>query len=153
MIGLWRGPRPTGQTGRLGAPLLLSQPTASNVTGTMTTHHNHRLATRAIHAGEPQPRILGSVTVPIFQSAMFESAGEAGYHDIRYIRLNNTPNHAALHRKLALLEHAEDALVAASGMAAITTTLLAVLTAGDHLLAQDSLYGGTHDFVTRDLQG
>jgi len=41
--------------------------------------------------------------------------------------------------------------VASSGMAAISTTLLTVLSAGDHLLAQDCLYGGTHDFLTRDF--
>ncbi len=112
----------------------------------------HRLETKLIHAGEPQPRIHGAVTVPIFQSAMFETAGETNYHDIKYIRLNNTPNHRALHEKLAALENAEDAVVMASGMAAITTTLLTVLSAGDHLLAQDCLYGGTHDFLTQDLQ-
>ena len=112
----------------------------------------YQLETKLIHAGEPQPRIAGAVTVPIFQSAMFETAGEANYHDMKYIRLNNTPNHRALHEKLAALENAEDALVMASGMAAITTTLLSVLSAGDHLLAQDYLYGGTHDFLTQDLQ-
>jgi cystathionine beta-lyase/cystathionine gamma-synthase len=113
----------------------------------------HRLATRAIHAAEPQPRIMGAVTVPIFQTAMFETVGGEGYHNTRYLRLNNSPNHVALHGKLAALENAESALVAASGMAAISTALLAVLSAGDHLLIQDSLYGGTHDFVTRDLPG
>src|SRR5574341_893861 len=107
--------------------------------------------TKLIHAGEPKPRIHGAVSIPIFQSAMFEYAGEAGYHDIRYIRLNNTPNHIAVHQKLAALEDAEAALVTASGMAAISTSLLTVLSAGDHLLVQDSLYGGTHDFVTKDL--
>ncbi len=111
----------------------------------------HQLETKLIHAGEPQPRIEGAVTVPIFQSAMFETAGASNYHDIKYIRLNNTPNHRALHEKLAALENAEDAVVMASGMAAITTTLLTVLSAGDHLLAQDCLYGGTHDFLTQDL--
>ena len=111
----------------------------------------HRLATRAIHAGEPEPRIEGSITVPIFQSAMFETAGGEGYHNTRYLRLNNSPNHVALHGKLASLENAEAALVTASGMAAISTALLTVLRAGDHILVQDSLYGGTHDFVTRDF--
>ncbi|MEK6285556.1 MAG: aminotransferase class I/II-fold pyridoxal phosphate-dependent enzyme [Acidobacteriota bacterium] len=112
-----------------------------------------RIETKLIHAGEPEPRILGAVSMPIFQTAMFEYAGEESYHDIRYIRLNNSPNHLALHRKLAALENAEAALVAASGMAAITTTLLTVLSAGDHLLAQDCLYGGTHDFLTKDFAG
>ena len=111
------------------------------------------IETKLIHAGEPEPRIMGAVSLPIFQSAMFEYAGEESYHDIRYIRLNNTPNHKALHDKLAALENAEAALVSASGMAAITTTLLTVLSAGDHLLAQNCLYGGTHDFLTRDFAG
>ncbi len=83
---------------------------------------------------------------------MYEYAGEKSYDDLKYIRLNNTPNHRALAEKLAALENAEDALVTASGMAAITTTLLTLLSTGDHLLAQDCLYGGTHDFVTRDLE-
>lgn len=111
---------------------------------------NH-IDTKLIHAGEPHPRIGGAVALPIFQSAMFEYGGEKNYHDLKYIRLNNTPNHVALHQKLAALENAEAALVTASGMAAISTALLTVLSAGDHLLAQRCLYGGTHDFVTKDL--
>ena len=115
--------------------------------------HYKCIDTKLVHAGEPEPRILGAVSMPIFQSAMFEYAGETDYHDLKYIRLNNTPNHVALHEKLAALENAEAALVAASGMAAISTALLTVLSAGDHLLAQDCLYGGTHDLLTRDFAG
>jgi cystathionine beta-lyase/cystathionine gamma-synthase len=115
----------------------------------MTTYKH--IDTKLIHAGEPDPRILGAVSIPIFQSAMFEYGGETDYHDIKYIRLNNTPNHIAVHQKLMALENAEAALVTSSGMAAISTALLTVLSAGDHLLIQDSLYGGTHDFVTKDL--
>ncbi len=89
-----------------------------------------RLETKLVHAGEPRPRIDGAVEMPIFQSATFEYRGEARYDDVRYLRLNNTPNHLALHAKLADLEGAEAALVTASGMAAITTTLLTVLSAG-----------------------
>jgi len=110
------------------------------------------IETKTVHAGEPNPRINGAVVMPIFQSAMFESAGERRYDDIRYIRLNNTPNHIALAEKLAQLENAESALVTSSGMAAISTTLLTLLSNGDHLLAQNCLYGGTHDFVTKDLE-
>lgn len=109
-----------------------------------------KLETKLIHAGEIHPRIGGAVSMPIFQSAMFEYAGETNYNDIKYIRLNNTPNHKVLHEKLAALENAEAALVTASGMAAITTALLTLLSAGDHLLIQDCLYGGTHDFLTHD---
>ena len=109
--------------------------------------------TKLIHAGEPIPLIGGAVSMPIFQSSTFEYKGQSSYHDLRYIRLNNTPNHVALHQKMAALENAEDALVTASGMAAISATLLTLLGSGDHLLAQDCLYGGTHDFITRDLPG
>jgi cystathionine beta-lyase/cystathionine gamma-synthase len=112
-----------------------------------------RLETKLIHAGEPDPLIHGAVSMPIFQSATFEYSGEARYDDIRYIRLNNTPNHLALHRKLAALENAEAAIVTASGMAAITTTLLTFLSSGDHLLAERCLYGGTYDFITKDFRG
>jgi cystathionine beta-lyase/cystathionine gamma-synthase len=116
----------------------------------MAKDSNH-LETKLIHAGEPHPRIEGAVSIPIFQSATFEYGDQADYHNLKYIRLNNTPNHTALHEKLAALENAEAALVAASGMAAITTTLLSLLSAGDHLLIQEALYGGTHDFVTKDF--
>ena len=112
-----------------------------------------RLETKLVHAGEPRPRIDGAVEMPIFQSATFEYRGEKRYDDVRYLRLNNSPNHLALHAKLAALEGSEAALVSASGMAAITTSLLTVLSAGDHLLAQNCLYGGTHDFVTREFAG
>lgn len=107
--------------------------------------------TKLIHAGEARPRIGGAVSMPIFQSSTFEYADQTAYHDLTYIRLNNTPNHVALHQKLAAVESAEAALVTASGMAAISTTLLALLSAGDHLLAQRCLYGGTHDFLTNDF--
>ncbi len=109
--------------------------------------------TQAIHAGEPSPRIDGAVVAPIFQSSTFEY--ELGkkilYDDIKYIRLNNTPNQIALNEKLAVLESGESALVASSGMAAISATLLAFLKTGDHLLVQNNLYGATNTFVTEHL--
>ena len=111
-----------------------------------------KLETRLIHSGEPRPRILGAVAMPVFQSSTFEYGGEDSYHDTRYIRFNNTPNHLALHEKLAEIENAEAALVTASGMAAIATSLLTVLRQGDHVLVQKSLYGGTHGLVTHDFE-
>src|SRR2546421_10088285 len=104
------------------------------------------IETKLIHSGEPEPRVQGAVSMPIFQSAMFETRSEPGYHDIEYIRLNNTPNAKVLHEKLAAVEGAEDALVAASGMAAISTALLTFLHNEDHLLIQNCLYGGNHEF-------
>ncbi|HEX5132723.1 MAG TPA: PLP-dependent transferase [Candidatus Krumholzibacteria bacterium] len=116
----------------------------------METSH---IDTKLIHAGEPKPRPDGAVSLPIYQTAMYETRGEEeGYHDVRYIRLNNTPNHLALHEKLAALENAEAALVTASGMAAISTALLTVLSQGDHLLVQDCVYGGTHTLITHDFE-
>ncbi len=110
-----------------------------------------RIETKLVHAGEPLPRILGAVEMPIFQSATFEYGGEGSYHDVRYLRTNNTPSQLALQAKIAALENAPAALVTASGMAAISTTLLTVLSAGDRLLAQSCLYGGTHDLMNRDF--
>lgn len=109
------------------------------------------LDTTLIHGGEPKPRHQRAVVLPIYQSATFESGEEGSYHDILYARLNNTPNHLALHAKLAAIEGAEAALVTGSGMAAISTALLTVLSAGDHLLVNRVLYGGTFDVVTKDL--
>ncbi|MFT5367424.1 MAG: cystathionine beta-lyase/cystathionine gamma-synthase, partial [Candidatus Latescibacterota bacterium] len=108
------------------------------------------MATDVIHAGEVDTRFSGAVVLPIFQSATFEYGGAGSYHDLKYIRLNNTPNHEVLHKKLAVLEGGEAALVTASGMAAVTTLLLTVLRNGDHLLAQNCLYGGTVTFLTND---
>ena len=107
--------------------------------------------TKLVHAGEPDPRIEGAVSMPIFQSSTYEYSGEGQYDDIRYIRLNNTPNHKAIQKKLAAIECAESALVTSSGMSAITATLLTFLKQGDHLLSHKSLYGGTASFILEDL--
>lgn len=111
----------------------------------------YSIETRLVHAGDADPRIEGALTTPIFQSSTFEFEPGESYHDIRYGRLSNTPTHHALHQKLASIEGGENALVAASGMAAISTSVLAFLKAGDHLLAQNVLYGGTWDLFTKDL--
>ncbi len=115
-------------------------------------HDHHSLETRLVHAGDSEQRVDGALTTPIFQSSTFEyePKGER-YDDIRYGRLSNTPTHHALHAKLASIESAEDALAAASGMAAISTTVLTFLQTGDHLLAQNVLYGGTWDLFTKDF--
>ena len=116
----------------------------------MSEPYRH-IETQLVHAGEPLPRIAGAVEMPIFQSATYEYAGEGSYHDVRYLRINNTPSQLALHAKLAALEGGEAALVTSSGMAAISTTLLTVLAPGEHLLAQSGLYGGTHDLVAGEF--
>ncbi len=109
---------------------------------------DEHIDTQLVHAGEATPRHAGAVVLPVFQSSTFEYGGGERYDDVRYLRLNNSPNHEVLHRKLAAIEGGQAALVTASGMAAISTTLLAVLRPGDHVLADRTLYGGTHDLIT-----
>ncbi len=105
------------------------------------------LETRMVHAGEEE-RIGGAISVPIFQSVVF-GLEETGYEGLKYPRYGNLPNQEAASAKLASLEGAEAAQVASSGMAAISAALLAVLASGDHLLALDCLYGGTHTLITK----
>lgn len=111
------------------------------------------LDTNLVHAGEPTPRYGGAVSMPVFQSSTYEYGGQGRYDDVRYMRLNNSPNHEVLHQKLAAIEGAEAGLVCASGMAAISTTLLSLLRPGDHIMVQRTLYGGTHDLITQVLVG
>lgn len=108
-------------------------------------------ATSAIHAGDSGEKIGGAVTLPIFQSSTYLYEGQSSYSDLKYIRLNNTPNHIALCRKIAALEGAEAAVVTASGMAALSDSLLSVLQQGDHLLAQNCIYGGSRDLVSHEF--
>src|SRR6266704_6135453 len=106
------------------------------------------METLAVHGGERRPGPEGSVVFPIYQGTVYEVEPGTSYHDLKYIRLNSTPSQHYLHDKLAAIEGAEAAVATSSGMAAVTTTLLSLLRAGDHLLASDCLYGGTHDFLT-----
>lgn len=107
--------------------------------------------TRAIHSGALDPRPGGAVVTPIFQSANYLMAQEDAYDAVRYLRLSNSPNHHVLAARLAALEGAEEALVTASGMAAIAGALLTFLSSGDHVIVAANLYGGTATFVEHDL--
>jgi cystathionine beta-lyase/cystathionine gamma-synthase len=109
-----------------------------------------RIETAVVHAGS-ELKVKGALVLPIFQSSTYLYSGQSDYEDLKYIRLSNTPNHEALGAKLAALEGGESALVMASGMAAISTTLLSILSMGDHLLIQDCTYGGTRDLVSNDF--
>ncbi len=114
----------------------------------MTNSDSDALETKLVHAGET--RVDGAVRLPIFQSAMFEYAGNDP-RGARYIRYFNTPNQTALSDKLATLEGAEAGLVTASGMGAISSVLLTLLQSDDHFLALESLYGGTHELIHKVL--
>jgi cystathionine beta-lyase/cystathionine gamma-synthase len=107
-------------------------------------------STKAIHAGRIDPRLEGAITTPIFQSSTYEYHGE-DYHNVGYLRLSNSPNHIVLGKRIAALEASEAALATGSGMAAISATLLAILSTGDHMLVQDCLYGGTTSLLTHEF--
>jgi len=120
------------------------------------------LATRAIHAGErPDPTTRAHRT-PIYATATFtfDSALEKEDAVDRslawdpgayfYSRTGN-PTNRALEEKLASLEGAEDAVVASSGMASVSATLLAHLAAGDHLVAGDELFAITNVLLDEDF--
>jgi cystathionine gamma-synthase/cystathionine gamma-lyase/cystathionine beta-lyase len=110
------------------------------------------IETLAVHGGERRPGPEGSIVFPIYQGTVYSVPPGTDYHDIKYHRLNTTPSQIYLQEKLAALEGGEAAVATSSGMAAITTALLSVLRHGDHLVASDVLYGGTHDFVTHHAE-
>ena len=108
-------------------------------------------STKAIHAGRLDPRPEGAITTPVFQTSTYEYHGE-DYHDVGYLRLSNSPNHIVLADRIAALESTETALATGSGMAAISATLFALLSTGDHVLVQDCLYGGTTSLLNNELR-
>ena len=118
----------------------------------------HKFATNALHAGHDVTKNGGTRAVPIYQttSYVFKNSdhaanlfglAEAGFI---YTRLNN-PTNDILEQRLAKLEGGIGAVVTASGTAAISTALLTLLKAGDHIVASNSLYGGTYNLLNVTL--
>ncbi len=110
-----------------------------------------KLETKAIHAGESRKLIEGAVVPPIFVSAPYQYPNENPDSPVLYPRLSNTPTHRMVAEKLAALEGADAGLVTSSGMAAISTTLLALVAPGQHVLAHEGLYGGSYQFFRKDF--
>jgi cystathionine beta-lyase/cystathionine gamma-synthase len=108
-----------------------------------------RKETQCIHSGTLEDSIAGGINSPVFPSSAFNYLEEG---DIPYPRYFNTPNQKAVIDKVAALEGAEDGVLFSSGMAAMSTAILAFAAAGDHVIMMDELYGGTHAFAT-DLFG
>ena len=117
-----------------------------------------KLATNALHAGHDVKKTQGTRAVPIYQSTsyVFEDSDqaanlfaltEAGYI---YTRLNN-PTNDVLEQRLAALEGGVAAVATASGTAAIATTFMTLLKSGDHIVASNSLYGGTYNMLSNTL--
>ncbi|HEX5482723.1 MAG TPA: aminotransferase class I/II-fold pyridoxal phosphate-dependent enzyme [Terriglobia bacterium] len=117
-----------------------------------------RFATIAVHAGESPCPVTGALDTPIYQSTTFVSPNademaavygeeKPGYMYTRY----GNPTLRALESKMAALEGGEAALVAASGMAAISSAILGYIKAGDHVVAARSLYGAAYNFLRAKL--
>lgn len=117
-----------------------------------------KFATQALHAGHDVTATEGTRAVPIYQTTSYVfndadhaanlfSLAEPGFI---YTRLNN-PTNDVLEQRLAALEGGIGSVVTASGTAAIATTLLTLLRAGDHIVASNSLYGGTYNLLNVTL--
>ncbi len=102
--------------------------------------------TQSVHAGSPGDPLYGGVVNPIYLSSAYD------YEEtVRYPRYYNTPNQMAVVDKIAALENGEDGLVFSSGMAAIMTSIFALMKSGDHIIFQNDLYGGTHHAALHEL--
>jgi methionine-gamma-lyase len=118
----------------------------------------HQFATLAVHAGEVPCKLTGAVDTPIYQSTTFAaedsdemaalySNEKPGYMYTRY----GNPTVHALEEKVAALEAGEAAQAFATGMAAVSSSILACVKAGDHVVAARSLYGATYNFLNCKL--
>jgi cysteine-S-conjugate beta-lyase len=109
---------------------------------------SHGLNTVCTHAGELEDTQFKGAVSPLYMSTSY------AFEDVevkRYPRYFNTPNQVALAKKIAALEHGEEALIFGSGMAAVSTSLLAFLHKGDHVVFQNTLYGGTSNLVVEEF--
>ncbi len=104
--------------------------------------------TLCVHEGEIKDTQFKGSTSPLFMSTSY------AFTDLdikQYPRYFNTPNQRALVKKISSIECAETGLIFSSGMAAISTSLLSHLKSGDHLIIQGDLYGGTRNFIKKEL--
>ena len=116
-------------------------------------------STRAIHAGEPRVKYADSLTTPIIQTSTFtftdskaiEDYTKRGKEHFEYGRYGN-PTAKIAEARLANLEGAEDCVVSSSGMSAITTTILALVQSGDHIVITDDSYKKTLEFCRSYLK-
>lgn len=103
--------------------------------------------TQSVHVGSVGDPQWGGVVNPIYPSAAYDYSAE-----VRYPRYFNTPNHVSVAEKMAALENGEAGMVFSSGMAAIMTAMMAMVKAGDHIVFQNELYGGTYHAVLNELE-
>ncbi|WP_035695746.1 trans-sulfuration enzyme family protein [Christiangramia portivictoriae] len=100
------------------------------------------------HTGELEDTQFKGAVSPLYMATSY------AFEDVetkRYPRYFNTPNQVALAKKMAALEHGEAALIFGSGMAAVSTSLMAFLRSGDHVVFPDALYGGTSNLAVEEF--
>ena len=102
------------------------------------------LYTICTHVGQVKDEQFGGSVSPIYPGTSYEYIDK---EIDRYPRYSSTPNQEFLAKKIAALEGTEDAMIFGSGMAAISTSLLAFLSSGDHIVLQNDIYGGTRNLV------
>jgi cystathionine beta-lyase/cystathionine gamma-synthase len=107
------------------------------------------ISTDCIHAGQEPEQVTGAVTVPIFQTSTYVQPKLGEHKGYEYARTKN-PTRSALEANLAALERGRAGHCFASGMAAIDT-VLHLLSAGDHVVAGENMYGGTYRLFERVL--
>jgi len=117
----------------------------------MSKHRFHP-ETQAVHGGTDLEKRNAPLSEPIYQTSTFQVTDSdeqvrATNTDMFYTRYGN-PTHTAAEKRIAELEGADAALLFASGMNAITTSLLALLKSGDHIVAQRDIYGGVTKFLS-----
>lgn len=117
--------------------------------------HQHRQETESVRGGTDLSKKNGPLATPIYQTSTFEVVDNeqqlrATHTDMFYTRYGN-PTHTVAESAIAELEGTDAALLFASGMGAITTTILALLKSGDHVVAQRDIYGGANKFLTQWL--
>ena len=108
-------------------------------------------ATRAVHAGHTPDPLSGAVMTPIYQTSTYIQEGLGRHKGYEYARTQN-PTRAALERCVASLEGAQHGFAFASGLAALDS-ILKLLVAGDHVVAGENLYGGSHRLMEQVYQG
>lgn len=105
--------------------------------------------TRCTHAGELNDTQFKGAISPLYMSTSY------AFEDVevkRYPRYFNTPNQVALAEKMAALENGEAALIFGSGMAAVSNAMMAFLHSGDHVVLQNTLYGGTRNLIMEEFK-